>query len=106
VSSQLRRAPVPEPYDALVRDGILRERFADTLTDALRAMVLRSVGYRVDVVEFVESKHTPRNTLIKAVRVPEPPASVAERLRAELEELSATWHVRPKLVDLLSHRPT
>ena len=55
-------------YAALTRDGILRERLADTLTDALRASILRLVGYRVDVVEFVDSKHTPRNTLLRAVR--------------------------------------
>ena len=36
VAAQLRRAPTPAPYAALTRHGILRERFADTLTDALR----------------------------------------------------------------------
>ena len=52
----------------LTRHGILRERFADILTDALRASLLRLRGYRVDVMEFVESQHTPRNTLLRAVR--------------------------------------
>ena len=52
----------------LTRHGILRERFADTLTDAVRASLLRLQGYRVDVMQFVESKHTPRNTLLRAVR--------------------------------------
>ena len=52
----------------LTRHGILRERLADTLTDALRASLMRLQGYRVDVVQFVESKHTPRNTLLRAVR--------------------------------------
>ena len=68
VSAQLRRSPAPVGYGSLTRDGILRERLADTLTDALRASILRLVGYRVDVVEFVDSKHTPRNTLLRAVR--------------------------------------
>jgi SAM-dependent methyltransferase len=104
VSAQLRQAPVPEPFAALTRDGILRERFADTLTDALRAAVLRAVGYRVDVVEFVESKHTPRNTLLKAVRITEPKQATVGRSRAELDQLSATWHVRPMLVELLGDR--
>ena len=52
----------------LTRHGILRERFADTLTDALRASLLRREGYRVDVMQFVGSQHTPRNTLLRAVR--------------------------------------
>ena len=50
----------------LTRHGILRERLADTLTDALRASLLRQQGYKVDVVQFVESQHTPRNTMLRA----------------------------------------
>ena len=50
----------------------MRERFADVLTDAVRAELLRLLGYRVEVVEFVESKHTPRNTLLRAVRTGAP----------------------------------
>ena len=68
VQRQLRAAAPPHPYGPLVRHGILRERFADALTDALRAALLRLLGYRVEVVEFVDSQHTPRNTLIRAVR--------------------------------------
>src|SRR5207344_3479704 len=54
--------PAPEPYGALVRHGILRERFADVLTDTVRAELLRLLGYRVEVLEFIGSQHTPRNT--------------------------------------------
>ena len=68
IAAQLRRSPTPAPYSVLTRDGILRERLADTLTDALRASLLRLHGYRVDVVEFVGSEHTPRNTLLRALR--------------------------------------
>lgn len=101
VAAQLRRAPTPAPYALLTRHGILRERFADTLTDALRASVLRQVGYRVDVVEFVESKHTPRNTLLRAVRTGAEPAAPA---RAELDDLMGTWGVHPRLAELLGAR--
>ena len=41
MAAQLRKAPTPAPYAVLTRHGILRERFADTLTDALRASILR-----------------------------------------------------------------
>jgi SAM-dependent methyltransferase len=101
VAAQLRRTPTPTPYSSLTRHGILRERFADTLTDALRASILRQVGYRVDVIEFVESRHTPRNTLLRAVRTG---AAPPERSRAELDELIATWGVHPKLAELLHDR--
>ena len=85
-------------YTTLTRDGILRERLADTLTDALRASILRLVGYRVEVVEFVDSKHTPRNTLLRAVRTGAEPQAQA---REEYDTLTSTWGLRPALAELL-----
>ena len=79
------RRPRPRRTRMLTRHGILRERFADTLTDALRAAILRSLGYRVDVVEFVESAHTPRNTMLRATRTGQP----AEAPREEYDDLVA-----------------
>jgi SAM-dependent methyltransferase len=98
ISAQLRQLPTPVGYTSLTRDGILRERLADTLTDALRAAILRLVGYRVDVVEFVDSAHTPRNTLLRAVRTGSTPR---ESDRAEYDELVSTWHLHPQLAELL-----
>ena len=95
----------PAPHGALVRHATLRERFADVLTDTLRAQLLRLVGYTVDVVEFVDSRHTPRNALLRAEYRGRPadPALRAE-LRAEHAELAAAWHVRPALADRLAVR--
>jgi SAM-dependent methyltransferase len=101
VAAQLRRAPTPAPYSMLTRNGILRERFADTLTDAMRAAVLRIVGYRVDVIDFVDSKHTPRNTLLRAVRTGN---ARQDEVRRELEDLTRPWGVHPKLAELLHDR--
>ena len=101
VAAQLKAGAAPPPYSFLVRDGILRERFADTLTDALRAATLRLEGYRVDVVEFVESRHTPRNTLLRAVRTG---PGRTDDARRELDELTGSWHVRPRLQELLGER--
>ncbi|MGI8699347.1 MAG: hypothetical protein ACR2J0_09440, partial [Mycobacteriales bacterium] len=94
-------APTPAPYAMLTRDGILRERLADTLTDALRASLLRINGYRVDVVEFVGSEHTPRNTMLRALRTGAEPRAAA---REELESLTETWRVTPRLAELLPGR--
>ncbi len=101
VAAQLRRAPTPAPYSLLTRHGILRERFADTLTDALRAGVLRLLGYRVDVIEFVESQHTPRNTLLRATRTG---AAPGQGVREEFDDLVRTWNVHPRLAELLGER--
>jgi SAM-dependent methyltransferase len=99
IAAQLRKNPSPAPYAMLTRHGILRERFADTLTDAVRASLLRMQGYRVDVMQFVESKHTPRNTLLRATRTGGPVTGGG--VRKEYDELVGTWAIRPKLAELL-----
>jgi SAM-dependent methyltransferase len=99
IAAQLRRHPTPAPYALLTRHGILRERFADTLTDAVRASLLRLQGYRVDVMQFVGSEHTPRNTLLRAVRTGRPVADGG--VRQEYDDLVAAWSVRPRLAELL-----
>jgi SAM-dependent methyltransferase len=99
IAAQLRKNPTPSPYAMVTRHGILRERFADTLTDAVRAALLRMSGYKVDVVQFVESQHTPRNTLLRAVR--SGGAVRGGSVRKEYDELLAAWGIRPKLGELL-----
>ena len=95
LAAQLRDRPAPGPYRELIRHGILRERFADVLTDTLRAALLRRHGYRVEVVEFVASQHTPRNLLLRAVRT-----GVAAPV-PEYDELVSAWSVTPRLATLL-----
>ncbi len=99
VAAQLRKAPTPAPYAMVTRHGILRERLADTLTDAVRASLLRQQGYRVDVVQFVESRHTPRNTMLRATRTGGPVAGGG--VRKEYDELVASWGISPRLAELL-----
>jgi SAM-dependent methyltransferase len=96
---QLKVAPTPAPYALLTRHAILRERFGDALTDALRASLLQRVGYRVDVVQFVASEYTPRNSMIKAVRTGAAPPDEAVR---EYGALVAGWGVTPYLQTLLA----
>ncbi len=103
IAAQLRKSPTPAPYAMLTRHGILRERLADTLTDGLRAGLMRLQGYRVDVMQFVESKHTPRNTMLRAVRTGPPVKGGG--VRKEYDDLVATWGIRPRLADLLAENP-
>jgi SAM-dependent methyltransferase len=76
----------------LLRHGILKERTADLVTDAFRALTLRIMGYRTDVVEFVSPEHTARNLLIRAVRGPS--IGDADAI-AEYVELRRFWCVVP-----------
>jgi SAM-dependent methyltransferase len=99
IAAQLKGQSAPSPYTELTRHPILRERFADTLTDSLRAALLRLHGYRTEVVEFVDSAHTPRNLLLRARRTG---AAPTPDQRAEYESLTRQWSVTPALEKLLS----
>ena len=81
----------------------MRERFADVLTDSLRASLLRLNGYRVDVVEFIDSAHTPRNLMLRCRRTGTPPTQAQ---RVEYESLAAQWGVTPALATMLAAQPS
>lgn len=55
-------------FEPLLKYGLIRERFSALLTDSLRAEYLESAGYKVDVMEFIDMSHTPKNILIRAVK--------------------------------------
>ncbi len=87
------------PMRALLRHNILRERQADLLTDACRAQLLRILGYRVQVVEFVAFADTARNIMLRAtagVRAGESGA-VADYLA-----LRDFWQIEPALERMLA----
>ncbi len=87
-----------EPFRSLLRHGILRERLADLLTDAFRALALRIMGYRTAVVEFVSPEHTAKNLMIRAEAGLA--AGQGEFVR-EYKDLRDFWQVRPVLEELL-----
>lgn len=84
----------PDPWQILTKYGLLEERFADLLTDALRAHILKLVGYRSEVIEFVGGEHTPRNLMIRAVKTGASPD--AEDMK-RYEEMIKLWNIKPAL---------
>ena len=84
----------PEPWGALTKFGLMKERLGDLLTDALRAQLLRIVGYRVEIIEFVGGEHTPRNLMIRAVKTGAKP----EKLDTDRYlQITAEWGITPAL---------
>ena len=81
----------------LTEYGILKERFASLATDALRAQFLECHGYKTQVVEFIETEHTPKNLLIRAVRKPAgaPADSAARQAYDQLKGVLGItdWHL-------------
>ena len=89
------------PLGAIFHNGILRHRLGDILTDTFRALILRILGYRTDVVEFVAPEHTDKNLMIRAVRRPQTANAAAVK---EYLELKQFWGVTPYLETLLGER--
>lgn len=48
--------------------GIIKERTAALFTDAMRANLMEAVGYKTQILEFIDMEHTPKNLLIRGVK--------------------------------------
>ena len=83
-----------EDFSGLLRQSILRERLCDILTDSFRAMILRILGFKVQVIEFVSSEATTRNIMLKCEYGVKPgqPDPIGEYLN-----LRDYWKVTPWL---------
>ena len=76
--------------------GIIKERMAALYTDALRAEVLEAMGYRVQILEFIDMEHTPKNLLIRAVK-----QGKRKENREAIEAILKEIHTEPTLYRLL-----
>lgn len=76
----------------LLKHGILKERFAALVTDAVRASMLEQAGYRTQIVEFIDLEHTPKNLLIRAVKEKR---DRTQKERAEYETFRDFLHLKP-----------
>jgi hypothetical protein len=95
---QSQLSDIPEPWTMVTKHGLMKERMSDLLTDALRAQILRLLGYRVDVIEFIGGEHTPRNLMIRGVKTgAKPDAQDVKRYN----EMIAMWKVKPALAERL-----
>ncbi len=54
--------------NSMLKFGLIKERFSALATDSLRAQILKSLGFEVSVMEFIETEHTPKNIAIKAIK--------------------------------------
>ena len=84
----------PEPWGALTKFGLMKERLGDLLTDSLRAQILRIAGYRVEIIEFIGGEHTPRNLMIRAVKTGAAPEALDSQ---RYKELCEQWGITPAL---------
>lgn len=81
-------------FDILLNDGLLKERFSALLTDSIRVEVLRAKGYSVDVIEFVDFAHSPKNIMLRAK------LNSTKKSINKLLELQNKYKFNQKLLDL------
>ena len=96
---QAQMNEIPEPWQIILRNGIMKERLGDLITDALRMQIMKLLGYRVEAIEFIGGEHTPRNLMIRAVKTGAA-ADAAEKSR--YDAMISLWKVKPALATLLN----
>lgn len=86
---------IPSELTPLLKWGIIREKFSSLVTDALRGEWLEQQNYKVQMLEFIDMEHTPKNILIRAVKASGKKAT--EGKLPELPELAAALKVKPEI---------
>ena len=97
LQTQIKEAP--EPWALLTKNGLVKERLVDLITDSLRAQILKLLGYRVDIVEFIGGEHTARNILIRAVKTNQSSSDID---KDRYQQLLSQWQIKPYLAKLLA----
>lgn len=84
-------------FDILLNHGLIKERFSALLTDSIRAELLKTCGYEVDIIEFVDFAHSPKNLMLRCkLKKSKMPDLTA------VKELSEKYGFTQKLCELLS----
>lgn len=84
-----------ELLQPVLKYGLIKERMSALLTDAIRANLLEEAGYQVQVLEFIDMEHTPKNILLRAVK------SGRQKRAEELTKMMEELHVSPTLAALM-----
>ncbi len=88
-----------ETLAPILKYGLIKERMAALLTDGLRAQYLEREGYDVQVLEFIDMEHTPKNILLRAVRTGKPGEN-----EGKIKACEEFFHVSPTLGRLLDNK--
>lgn len=91
--------PVNNP---MLKHGIIKGKFTELLTDALRGLKLEAAGYDVNMIEFTSLEHTSKNIMIKAIRTAKAGKDTAAMKKAssEYDALKKFYNVNPTIDSL------
>lgn len=100
---ELNRQLNAPQLEIMTQHGLIKERFAALATDSIRAEILKLVGYEVQLMEFIDMEHTPKNILIRGFYTGKKPGkNELERYKAFIEFLSAKPFLQKELEEYLS----
>lgn len=104
---ELNRQISCDALHPVLKYGLIRERMAALVTDAVRADLLEEHGYDTQILEFIDMEHTPKNILIRAVKKDQIKKNhmkyhARAKQRGELMEMEAFLHISPTLERLLT----
>lgn len=82
--------------------GLIQERMAALFTDAIRGNLLEEAGYQVQLLEFIDMEHTPKNILIRAVKHGKQGqhGKKEKQLHSDVQRMLEFLHVDPMLARL------
>ena len=84
-------------FDILLKHGLIKERMSALLTDSIRASVLEDMGYSVDVLEFVDFSHSPKNIMIRAKKT----KKISDKNRQQIKVLQEKYDFTQTLYKLV-----
>lgn len=87
-------------FSSILNYGILKERFSSIVTDAIRADFLETQNYKVQLLEFIDMEHTPKNILIRAVKKSKIDVTSQTQNRAEkrIKLLQESLKINPSIL--------
>ena len=88
-----------ELHQPMLKYGIIKDKFTELLTDALRGLKLEEMGYKVSMIEFTPLEHTSKNIMIKAVKGM-PYKKLQQKAADEYSRLKEFYNVNPA-IDML-----
>lgn len=98
---ELNRQMKNDLLSPIFKYGLIKERMAALLTDAVRANLLEEQGYDTQILEFIDMEHTPKNLLIRAVKRSSGVKRSMKPGQTTIEETMEGLHIAPTLAKLL-----
>ena len=93
VNQQIRN----QALQPILKYGLLKERFSSLATDAIRGGYLEALGYKTQILEFIDMEHTPKNVLIRSIRE----GRINQAKMNEMKRFEEYLNIQPSISEIL-----